>query len=163
LTQENNFFFLIIHAIIINKDGVYMKKNAFTLVELLGSLVILGIISTIAVVSYSNYINSSKKKSYQDGEITMRAASESFLTYCSSSLFVNEDCKQVPASGESVDIDLSTLVKNGFMDPVNDQSADGLCTGKVTITNHTTDNNGNYDLEYKICLTCSDYKSQGCE
>ena len=41
-----------------------MKKNAFTLVELLAVIVILAVLLTIAVPAVSNYIVSSKKESY---------------------------------------------------------------------------------------------------
>ena len=41
-----------------------MKKNAFTLVELLAVIVILAVLLTIAVPAVSNYIVNSKKESY---------------------------------------------------------------------------------------------------
>lgn len=138
-----------------------MKKNAFTLVELLSTVVILGIIMGIAAISYSNYIASSKQKSYEDGEKTLRASAESFLTYCSTSPFANSSCQTMPETGHTVTIDLETLTDNGFMDPVADQSISGFCSGNVKVTNKGgTDN---FDLEYKVCLTCSDYKSKDCE
>ena len=41
-----------------------MNKKGFTLVELLGVIILLGILATIAVVGYSNYLGNSKKKAF---------------------------------------------------------------------------------------------------
>ena len=42
------------------------KKKAFTLIELLAVIIILGILMIIAVPSVTKYINSSKKEAYID-------------------------------------------------------------------------------------------------
>ena len=117
----------------------------------------------IAVVSYTRYIDSSKHKTYEDAEATMRGAAESFLTYCSTSPFASDlaACKTMPSTNETVEVDLETLTENGFMEKVADQTAGGHCTGNVWVTNKGI--HDNYDLEYRVCLSCSDHKSKGCQ
>ena len=46
-----------------------MNKKAFTLIELLAVIVILGVILMIAIPKVSQYINRSKKDSFVDEEI----------------------------------------------------------------------------------------------
>lgn len=144
-----------------------MKKNAFTLIELLAVIVIFGILSTVAVISYNKYIDSSRVKSYEDAESTMIAASKSLLTYCMTSTLPNDACKVIPSIGETLDINLTELTENGFMKDVKDQGAGGGCTGYVRVSNleETEEDNNisdNYNLKYKVCLICSDYESAGC-
>ncbi len=43
-----------------------MNKNAFTLIELLAVIVILGVITTIAVPQYNDYIEKSKRSAFVD-------------------------------------------------------------------------------------------------
>lgn len=143
-----------------------MKKNGFTLIELIATLVILGIISSIAVVSYNRYIRKATNDSYIDAEKTMKAAAESFLTYCNSaSLHLPAECVIIPSAEEKVEISLDTLVNNGFMDSVKDQNNNGFCTGKVTVENENEVGTStvNYNLNYKVCLQCSRYQSRDCE
>lgn len=142
-----------------------MKKQGFTLIELLATLVILGIISSIAVMSYSHYINHTKDESYETAEKSMKAAAESFLTYCNSAnLNLPDECVIIPSAGESVSISLDTLVKNGFMESVKDQSINKLCQGNVTITNENEvgTTSINYNLNYRVCLQCNTYQSESC-
>ena len=42
-----------------------MNKKGFTLVELLATIVILGVLSTIGITSTSKYLTQSRKKSYK--------------------------------------------------------------------------------------------------
>lgn len=138
-----------------------MNKNAFTLVELLAVIVIFGIISTIAVVSYDRYIESSTKKAYEDAESTMEASAKSLLTYCMTATLAEGVCEVIPSVGESIVIDLNKLVNNKFMSLVKDQKSGGTCSGKVKVSNNTSDSD-NYNLEYKTCLKCSNYTSESC-
>lgn len=138
-----------------------MKKNAFTLIELLAVIVIFGIISSIAVISYGRYIDSSRMKAYEDAEKTMEGASKSFLTFCMTDTLPNDACEVLPSVGNSITIDLNKLTDNGFMTIVKDQNKGGTCTGKVKITNNASDSD-NYNLKYDVCLKCSDYSSESC-
>ena len=134
--QENNFFFLSIRGIIL-LGRCDMKKNAFTLIELLAVIVILGIISTIATVSYTRYISKSDNAAYEDGEKTMEAAAESYLTYCSTNpLADGSRCPVIPEKGAApIEVSLSDLTSLGFMQNIVDPEGTGYCSGKVFIAN----------------------------
>ena len=136
-----------------------MRKKGFTLLELLSVFVVFGVVASIAAISYGRYVKKSQQDYYKDAEITLRSAAESFVTYCASNTLA--DCITLPNVGSTKEVQLNILVKNGFMKPVNDQGNNNQCSGKVIIKN-----NGvglNYDLSYKACLICSDYKSEECE
>lgn len=138
-----------------------MNKKGFTLIELLAVIIIFGIISTIAVGAYYGYVDKSKKKAYYSAEDTMIGATKSLLTSCmTDDLNINE-CVSVPDIGKSTDVNLETLIDNNFMTIVKDQNESGKCSGKVRITNNRT-NSDNYNLEYTVCLKCSDYQSSSC-
>ncbi len=140
-----------------------MKRNGFTLVELLAGLVILGVIMTIATISYGSYINSSKQKSYKDAEKSMRASAESFLTYCSTTFPMPGYCNMIPEGEEEVVIYLEDdLVDHGFMDRVVDHGNGGTCSGQVIVKNTGNGGENNIELSYRVCLQCSDYKSREC-
>ena len=138
-----------------------MKKNAFTLIELLAVIVIFGIISTIAVVSYNGYIDSSRMKAYEDAEKTMEGAAKSLLTFCMTDELPNNQCEVVPSTGTAIIITLDRLTGNGFMREVKDQKMGGVCTGAVRISNPGSASD-NYNLEYDVCLKCSNYSSESC-
>ena len=61
--------------------GIKNKKNAFTLVELLAVIVILGIIFTIATFSIGSVINKSEKETFEiSANKLLKAANQYYLT-----------------------------------------------------------------------------------
>ncbi len=141
-----------------------MKKSGFTLVELLAVIVILGVIASIGVASYTYYINQANDTYYVDAEETARAAAESFLTYCSSTLYGEDFCRNVvvPSAGNSISVSISTLMDKEFMKVVDSVKTGNRCSGEVVITNNGI-TGGNYDLSYKVCLRCDDFQSEACQ
>lgn len=138
-----------------------MNRKGFTLTELLAVIVILGIIGMIAAVSYSAYVDSSKKDAYEDAEKSMKAATESMYTYCSAQNSNASFCKTYPDYNQTETTTLEELINAGFMSRVADVSNKGTyCTGYVAVTNNSTNN---VSLEYKVCLKCSGYQSSGCK
>lgn len=140
-----------------------MKNQGFTLVELLAVLIIFGVITTIATISYNVYIDKATESYYEDIEKTMVSGAESLLTYCSSTFYEEDYCQGagIQDIGKEFKVSLSTLVDNGFIDPVT-SSKGNSCNGEVMIVNNG--NNGiNEDLSYKVCLECENYKSEDCK
>jgi prepilin-type N-terminal cleavage/methylation domain-containing protein len=66
-----------------------MKKNGFTLVELLAVIVILGILTTLVSVNVAKYINDSKKKT---NEIALANLQDAAVTYGLDKLKLPKTC-----------------------------------------------------------------------
>ena len=59
-----------------------MNKKGFTMIELLATITLMGIIATMAVVSYTKYVNTTKKALYRDYEKSLEvAATDYFLNH----------------------------------------------------------------------------------
>ena len=114
-----------------------MNKKGFTLVELLGVIVILFVVYGIAVIGYKN-VSSKIKQTYYDGqeEIILQSASDYY------SYEKNDDIKE---------INVEELINNGYLEKVYDRN-NNLCdldNSKVII--EKDDNN----TKYTVCLICS--------
>lgn len=82
--------------------------KGFTLVELLGTIVIVGILSTIAIVNVSKLITKARVSSSEANAKTMKMAAESYL---------QSNTKYLPKSiGESKNIDVNVLKNSKFID-----------------------------------------------
>ena len=66
-----------------------MKKNAFTLVELLAVITILGILATITVPIVINVFNSASESAFEDDAMTLSKAADNYYT----SLTLESDTK----------------------------------------------------------------------
>ena len=56
-----------------------MNKKGFTLVELLAVIVIIALLSSIAAVSYTTFVNSTRDRVYKTYEDTIKSAAEMYL------------------------------------------------------------------------------------
>jgi len=68
-----------------------MKKNGFTLTELLASIVILGVLITLATTSIINVINRVNSRNYDALMLKLEAISSSYAAETSSKLFFVQD------------------------------------------------------------------------
>ena len=58
---------------------VYMKKNAFTLIELLAILVILAVLAIILIPTIKNSIEDAKKSAYNNQVASIKSAAETYF------------------------------------------------------------------------------------
>lgn len=138
-----------------------MNKKGFTLMELLAVIVILGALSSIAVVSYEYLLNKSKNTIYKDEEKSIKGAAESYLTHCSTLATMPDYCTAIPKSGETIRITLAKLQQAKFMDKIKDsQNGAAFCDGYVNVKNEGT---SIAKINYEVCLKCSNYQSSDCE
>ena len=120
-----------------------MKNKGFTMVELLGTIVILGILMMIGIIAYSRY----KDKAVNDAYNTLvssasSAAEEYFMDFPTETT-----------------VSLEELLETGYIDNIHDpKSKETNCTGEVSIIESSNTNATEIDTNaYKITISCSDY------
>lgn len=119
-----------------------MNNRGFTLVELLTVVLILGLISSIGIISYNRVINSGYEKYY--------ASLESSLEVAATTYFKDNRSKR-PGNGEVCSYVLvSDLVNGKYIDKVVDNNKQETCNdSKVYIRRESS---GSYS--YKTVLDC---------
>jgi|GEM_PF-1397899 len=102
-------------------------KKGFTLMELLGSVVIMSIVLTIATISVISVINSSKQKAYNTQVQLIVSKAKDWA--------LNNETKLTPNGGINF-IELSTLVSTGYVDnsTISDPRNGSTMAGCVVIT-----------------------------
>ena len=86
---------------------VKIGKKAFTMVELLATITILGIVTVVAVVSVSRVMTNAKNEYYKGQEDNIILAAQSF---------VQNNTDRLPKSvGQTVKLPLSELVKKKLL------------------------------------------------
>jgi len=129
-----------------------MNKNGLTLVELLAVIVVIAIISGIAVVSVNYITEKGKEGIYKNYEGNLRGSTENYLI---------ENPNQIPKVDEEITITYETLTNTLFMNKMKDPKG-GKCDSSYVVVKRFEDISNNYNLEYKVCLICDNYKSDGC-
>lgn len=137
-----------------------INKKGFTLVELLAVIVLIGLLSSVALISYTAFIDKTEERVYKTYENTMKATAEMYLI---------DNSDKIPSIGNSETIYLNDLLSANEIDPISnpDDSTD-ICSGDDIdedsyiriIRNNDVENNIN--LTYEVCLRCSEYRSEVC-
>ncbi len=153
-------------------------SRGFTLVELLATITILGIISSIAVVSVTKYLEQAKKSTYADLETTVYNAARDYLishpeelgsegtdkapTITIVPLRVLIDDEQVDRLGDPNEkgkylVDLPMTKGETFISRLDDSSY-------VAVFRYQNEAGGkNLNLYYKVCLRGASYQERGGE
>lgn len=154
-----------------------MKKNrkAFTLVEILAVVVIIGVVFTVATIGVTRYIGKGKKDVFKRHQDSFKTASKNMSTkYLSDNNFncnqADGKCPLPKASTTSI-VSLRNLEDSGFIEslqnPFYKESQDEryrFCDKDLSIVaiNNKSTKLGEYDLEHKVCLVCGNKYSPGC-
>lgn len=147
-----------------------MNKKAFTLIELLGVVLLLGIITSIAVGSYTLYLNNSKKKAFKLAESSFITATKDAYADCISNNRNNEFCsnhKELNTEYKYELIYLKELVNDDYIEKIkNPYDTEQFCdidNSYVYVSSKkNTEESNNSDIVYKPCLICGDHKSEEC-
>ena len=130
-----------------------MNKKGFTLVELLAVIVIISLLSSIAVISYTAFINKGKDRVYETYMDTMHAEAV---------IYILKNFNKITVSSTPHQLTLSEL----GIDPINNPNdKNDLCVNSYVeyLKNPSTDS-AMQSIIYKVVLKCNDYtmKDDGC-
>lgn len=121
-----------------------INKKGFSMVELLAVITILGILSTISIVSVQRILDRAKDEYYDKQRKNLVMAAQSYLN--------NYKPAQPKVLGQKVVIDLKTLQEQKYIDKVVDYNK-GTCYGDkthVNVYNHSLEDSYSYTA-YLVC------------
>ena len=128
-----------------------MNNKGFTMVELLGVVVILGILMATAVAGVSIYKDKAAQQAYDTiAETSMNATKNYMMKYPSGNLGV----------GEYEVFDILDLYNEQYMERPADPKDDGkLCKGEVKAIVSSKGNTGSklQEFKYEVKLCCANY------
>ena len=121
-----------------------MKKEGFTLVELLAVIVIIGIIYLIVFPSVTSFINKSKEKSYNIQVDLIEKASKKWVVDNTDELL-----KKDPYHLNNINLTLTTLKKDGYLQDefIENPKTKKIMTGCVVVSYQS--NKNQYEYTYK--------------
>ena len=125
-----------------------MNNKAFTLVELLATIVIISLLAGIATVSYTAIIHQSSDKVFKSYEETMHAEAVYKMT-------MHPD-KVTFTDGKAI-LRFDDLEIEKFNNPVD--PSDACLNSYVEVTKSRV--NGVLSMHYKVCLICNAHNSDG--
>lgn len=146
------------HSNMIKKENVKNNKG-FTLIEIIGVVIILGILVTVGTMSVRGYIESSKAKTYESYKKELSAATKDLFIDCMAN--DENDCV-IPKKGNDVKLTYQELLDKGYSKRLKDPDGDGYCNRSYVIAKNSGEDVS--DIEYQVCLFCKNYKSneEGC-
>ena len=136
------------------------QKRAFTLVELLAVIVILGLLFALTVPAVSRYINETREKNYSLHEADMKTAASNLMSEC----VQKNDPMCLPEDGETKVVYLDELVEKKYSEKIKDpDDTDKFCDMENSYVVVSNSSNNVVELDYQVCLVCSNYKSEACD
>ena len=124
-----------------------IKKKGFTLVELLATIIILGLLVTIAYVSVTSILNKGNDSYYE--------SQENMLVLAGREYFADHRSELPKEIGDTSTVTLETLIKEKYIDPIKDKNEDDCDELKSGVTaQKITDR----DFQYYGILECGNYK-----
>ena len=147
------------------------KVYAFTLIELLAVIVILGVLLGIGAGIYMSYVEDSSDRSYNIAENSFMNATMAAMEHCMAGGSTTGFCAGHNVPQNQYDFELvylRELIAADYIDPIkNPDDTDKFCdedNSYVYVSNRADmDTDLNYDLYYKVCLVCGDRRSEFCD
>lgn len=128
-----------------------MNKKGYTLVELIAIISIIGLLFTIATISYNYLINKSNITVY---EAYREGMHEAAITYVMENPIKDTDDEK------DATITLEELITSNKIDYINNpKNQNDKCLNSYIDINRN-DVNGVVSYEYNVCLICDDYNEE---
>lgn len=121
-----------------------MNKKAFTLIELLATIIILGIILSIVAINVSDYINDAKEKSYNTLIKSIETSTELYVADHSG------EFPELEVPGSTFDIQISDLVDNEYLTADLIDERTGTQIPLTTLIHITVINEAKIEIEIDI-------------
>ncbi|MFA5459422.1 MAG: prepilin-type N-terminal cleavage/methylation domain-containing protein [Bacilli bacterium] len=130
---------------------VFKIKNnkAYTIIEVLAVIVIIGVILVLTFPLITNAIIKSKYRYYESQENTLLLAGKDYFT--------TERVRLPKVNNEERTINLNTLINDGYTKPILDTNKDA-CNQEETIVTVKRFDKGEY--RYYVRLVCNDYDTE---
>lgn len=122
-----------------------MNKYGYTMVELLAVIAIIGLLFTIATISYTSLIRKSNNTVYENYIYSIHEAVQTYII------------DNPVENGKNETISLNTLISNnkiGYINNPNDNN--DKCLSSYVIAKRN-DKDGVINYEYDVYLICNDY------
>ena len=141
-----------------------MNKKGFTLIELIGVIVLLSLLTSIATVAVNNYLKQGRERTFKILTNSVKDATLDAYSTCLVGSTTNTFCNThtLGPVGEWRRLYLSELIDEGFIEDVkNPWKTSEKCSSDsyVDVTREDTEN---FSLEYRVCLICGSHESEGC-
>ncbi|MBQ9019186.1 MAG: prepilin-type N-terminal cleavage/methylation domain-containing protein [Bacilli bacterium] len=120
-----------------------MKNNkGYTLIEILGTITIISILSIVAVGAYTKYLESARQKAY---DTLAKSASHAASEYVMDHVGIDS-------------VTLEELTEGDYLETPTDPGSKGsICDGKVDII-YQTNSNALDTEEYDVTICCTNYR-----
>lgn len=142
-----------------------MNKKGFTLIELLAVIMLLGIVITLASITYSRYLIVNREKSFEMAEKTLINNTRNAYTDCLNNSN-NDFCKNHQSFGSQDElVYLKELIDNNYSEKIkNPYDTNTDCDIESSYVKVIADHEAklNKSASYQVCLICGNVKSKTC-
>ncbi len=128
-----------------------MNNRGLSLFEMLGVVVVIGIIGIIAVPSVTQYIGRGRLTTFLTYEKSVEDAATNAVLECIGN---NSTRCEAPEKGKITIIKLDDLINEGYIDPLKLDDKGSCNTEKSFVR---VENRGNLNYKFKVCLYCDNY------
>lgn len=142
-----------------------MNKKGFTLIELIGVIVLLALITSIATITLNNYLIRGRAKTFQILQNSLEDAVLEAYTSCLANPDSSDFCRvhKIPEiSGAGERVTLKELLDDGFIEDVKNpwKTSEQCSEDSYIIAMRNSDDSISFD--YETCLICGTHQTDAC-